>query len=677
MTALLLMLEPGRIAVLFSGVLVGLAIGVIPGLGGIVGMALLLPFTFEMDAYSAFAFLIGMGSVTTTSDTIPAVLFGVPGTVGSAATILDGHPMAKKGEAGRAFGAAYTASLMGGLAGALLLGISIPVLRPIILYLGSPELLAICIFGLSMVAALSGNAPLKGLAAAGFGLLIAMIGSDPQTGTMRWTFNTLYLWDGMPLIPVTLGIFAIPELADMAIARRSISSDSKIDATSGQLEGIKDAFRNWWLVLRCSWLGAALGAIPGIGSAVIDWIAYGHALKTEKNTETFGSGDVRGVIAPESSNNAKEGGALVPTIVFGVPGSASMAILLGAFMMHGLVPGPRMLTDNLDVTYSIVWSVALANIVGAGICLAFSNQLAKVARVRIGILLPLVLAVVFVGAFQGARQWGDLYALLGFGVIGWFMKRLGWPRPPLILGFVLGDIVERYLFISVGRYEWDWMTRPIVVIVLALAFLGLARPLVRNLRSAWRGEAGLRLRGPRLGASTAFSLLVIAVISAALYMAKGWNLEARIVPMVVGGVALGCAIVSLLFEAFFGVAEATAGPGDVIARDRKVAATDPPSGEDRASGRSGSLGGPEVLKRAAAYFGWCLLFLGLAKTIGILPAILVFVFLCMRFGGRESWFLSLLIAVLITAFSWYLFDQLLAIPWPRTLLDAWGLGPLF
>lgn len=393
--ALLTMMEPTRLMYLAFGVLVGLALGVIPGLGGIVGMALLLPFTFDLDPYSAFAFLLGMGSVTTTSDTIPAVLFGVPGTAGSAATVLDGHPMARSGQAGRAFGAAFTASMLGGIFGAFLLAVSIPILRPVMLELGSPELLAFAVFGLCMVAVLSGGSPLRGLVAAGLGLMVAMVGADPQTGVYRWTYGWLYLWDGIHLVPVTLGLFALPELADMAIERRAISADSKIDSRTGQWEGIKDTFRNWWLVIRCAFLGSALGAIPGMGAAVIDWIAYGHAARTEKGAvESFGKGDVRGVLASEGANNAKEGGALVPTIAFGVPGSASMAILLGAFLIQGLVPGPEMLTTNLDVTYAMVWSVALANILGTGICFAFSNQFAKISLIRYSVLMPLILSVI-------------------------------------------------------------------------------------------------------------------------------------------------------------------------------------------------------------------------------------------------------------------------------------------
>jgi putative tricarboxylic transport membrane protein len=447
--ALQLLLEPARLMILCVGVLIGLAIGVLPGLSGIVGMAMLIPFTYNLDEYTAFALLLGMAAVITSSDFITAVLFGVPGHVGAAATVIDGHAMARKGEAGRAFGAGFAASLAGGIVGAIVLAVSIPILRPVMLSIGSPELLAFTLFGMSMVATLSGRAPLKGLTAAGLGLMIAMIGSRAQSGTLRWTFDWLYLWDGVPLIPATLGIFALPELAELAVSRKRIAGDNAPDISfSSQWEGVRDVGRHWWLVLRCGVLGTGLGAIPGIGSAVIDWIAYGYAQRTEKNPETFGTGDVRGVIAPESSNNSKEGGHLVPTIAFGVPAGASMAILLGAFLMHGLTPGPEMLTKHLDLTYLIVWSLTLAHVIGAVICLACSRWLAQISRVRPEILLPVIIALVFVAAFEGEHDWGDLYSLVFFGIVGWIMKRLGWPRPPMVLGIVVGAIFERYLFIS-------------------------------------------------------------------------------------------------------------------------------------------------------------------------------------------------------------------------------------
>ncbi|MDP2620544.1 MAG: tripartite tricarboxylate transporter permease [Hyphomicrobiales bacterium] len=655
-TAFTIMIEPHRLAFLSAGVLVGLTLGVIPGLGGIVGMALLLPFTFDMDAYSAFAFLLGMGSVTTTSDTIPAVLFGVPGTVGSAATILDGHPMAKKGQAGRAFGAAYSASMVGGVFGALLLGISVPVLRPVILFLGSPELLAFAVFGLSMVAVLSGGTPMRGLAIAAFGLTMAMVGAGPQTSTLRWTFGSLYLWDGIPLVPLTLGLFALPELADMVIARRRIAGDTKIDSRSGQWQGVKDTFRNWWLVIRVAFIGAGLGSVPGIGASVIDWIAYGHAARTEKGAEkTFGTGDVRGVLASEGSNNAKEGGALVPTIAFGVPGSASMAILLGAFLIHGLIPGPAMLSTHLDVTYSMVWSVALANILGAGICFAFSNQFAKVALVRYSIITPIIVTLIVIGAFQGSRNWGDLWVLFFFGLLGWGMKRFRWPRPPLMIGFVLGGIVERYLFISVGRYGWEWLARPVVVVLLALALLGFLRPLLREIRA----EGGLgalltNLAPPRFDPQVVFYLAFLAFVGFLVVIATGWDFAANIAPLIMGTTALIMAGMSLLNYVFRRPAVSDPSKPKRMSLDVEV--------DD--AGAAVAL----VARRATVFLVWILgLYLGI-YLIGMLPALFLFIVLYMRVDGNERWSQVAAVAASITAFNFVLFDYLLRIPWPRAII---------
>ena len=250
---------------------------------------------------------------------------------------------------------------------------------------------------------------------------------------------------------LTLGVFALPELCDLLVARTAVVEQGKMQNNwKGLWQGSADCFTHWWLNIRCAWIGSVIGAIPGISASVIDWISYAHALKTEKDARlTFGRGDVRGVIAAESATCSREGGALIPTIVFGVPGSAGMAILLGAFLMHGLVPGPEMLTKHLAVTYSMVWSIAIANILGSGLCYIFSSQFAKLAGLRYTLILPSTLAIIYIGAFQGSRNWGDLYTLLAFGLLGWAMKMLKWPRPPLLLGCVLGDIVERYLFISI------------------------------------------------------------------------------------------------------------------------------------------------------------------------------------------------------------------------------------
>src|SRR5438045_268472 len=257
--AFVILMDPTRLMYLSAGCLMGLVLGIIPGIGGLAGTAMLLPFTFAMDPYTAFGLLLGLGSTTATGDPIPAILFGVPGGAAAAATLLDGGPMAKTGEARRALSAAYMSSLMGGVFGAFLMFISIPILRPVMLFLGSPELLAFSVLGISMVAVLSGSAPLRGLTAGCFGILIAMIGTDPQSGTLRWTFDSLYLWDGLPLTPLLLGVFALPELCDLLISRTAIAADTSVgNIYKGQIQGMKDCFREWWLIVRCSSFGAGI-----------------------------------------------------------------------------------------------------------------------------------------------------------------------------------------------------------------------------------------------------------------------------------------------------------------------------------------------------------------------------------------------------------------------------------
>ena len=668
-SALVSLFEIQRMVLLFGGVLIGLALGILPGIGGLVGLALLLPFTFNLDPVSAFALLLGMASVTTTSDTIPAVLFGVPGTAASQATVLDGLPMAKKGEAGRALSAAYTASLLGGLFGALLMGVTLPLMRPIILYIGSPELLALAVFGISSVAVLSGNAPLRGLAAAGLGIMMAMIGSDPQTGTLRWTFDTLYLWEGLPLVPAVLGLFALPELCDLAIQRTAIASDSRYDVRSGMVRGAKDVFKNWWLVLRCGWIGAFFGAIPGIGGSVIDWLAYGHALRTEKGAaQTFGTGDVRGVIAPESANNAKEGGALVPTVVFGVPGSAGMAVLLGAFMIHGLVPGPDMLTKNLQLTYTMVWSIALANVVGAGLCFAFSGYFAKLATVRYTLILPMIMAIMFVGAFQANRNWGDLYTLVLFGIFGWIMKQMKWPRPPLILGFILGDIIERYMFISTQRYGWSWMTQPLVVALFAASALALIKPFMEDMKNSGGMQKVLSGFGaPTFRRTDLFYALFIGVLIYLMWDAREWNFAAKLVPMTVGSLALFFATLSLIFQIFRrDGGAAAAGHGSDVDEAEKRTRIHMDLSSDTAH-----LTTSQVLIRAATFLAWILGLMAGMAVIGLIPTIPFFVIGYMYSENREPMKVAIPMAVGLMIFVWVVFDYLLTIPWPPTLFGEW------
>ncbi len=667
--AFLILMDPGRLMYLGAGCMMGLVLGIVPGIGGLAGTAMLLPFTFNMDPYSAFALLLGLGSTTATGDPIPAVLFGVPGGAASAATVLDGFPMAKKGEAGRALSACYMSSMMGGIFGACLLAVSIPILRPVMLFLGSPELLAFAVLGISMVAILSGNAPLRGLAAGCLGIMIAMIGTDPQSGTLRWTFDSLYLWDGLPLTPLLLGIFALPELCDLLITRAAIAQGfEKADIYKGQWQGVKDCMTHWWLIVRCSWIGGGIGSIPGISASVVDWLAYGHALKTEKGASlTFGKGDVRGVIASESSNNAKEGGALVPTIAFGVPGSATMAILLGAFLIHGLVPGPDMLHKNLDITYSMVWSVALANILGAGMAYAFSPQFARLATLRFSLILPAVMGIIYIGAFEATRQWGDLFALLFFGVVGWLMKQFKWPRPPLILGAVLGDTIERYMFISVERYGISWFARPVVAILFIMAAVGLLRPLLQDIRSQG-GVVKLAksFQAPRFQPSQLFTIFMLAILSLMVMMALRWDFSAKIVPLVVGGVGITVCVISLFNDMCRKPAVHAAESLAELAQhevEQKIHM-------DIASDTE-HLPLEIIVKRAVRFFGYLIAFMGVMAVIGLVPTVGLFVVIFMRYENKEPWKLVITYAIVLVVAISFVFDNVMSIPWPPTLIAQW------
>jgi len=474
LTALGNLLTVQHMLYLVGGVLLGISIGVLPGLGGIVGFSIMLPFLYGMDVTSALALLIGLVAVIPTSDTFTSVLMGIPGSSASQATVLDGYPLSKRGHAARALGAAFSASLIGGLLGALALTGFILFARPLILALGSAELFMLGVLGLSMVGVLSGDNLYKGFLACGVGLLLGAVGGAPATGEWRMTFGSYYLFDGMKLVIVGLGVFALPEIVDLLAKNRRISSRASLG--SGWLQGLRDVWIHKWIVARCAPLGSLIGAIPGLGGSVVDWVAYGHVVQTAKDKSEFGNGDIRGIIAPESANNAKEGGGLVPTLLFGIPGSGSMAVFLGGLTILGIEAGPNLVGEQLDISYTIIWSLALANVAGAGACLLLSSQVARLTTIPYGYLAPFMIMVVCFAALQATRSLNDLALLLAVGCIGIAFKYFNWPRPALLIGFVLADTVETYLYQAVQFYSWSFIARPgaavILIVLVVSVFMG-------------------------------------------------------------------------------------------------------------------------------------------------------------------------------------------------------------
>ena len=651
-------------SLMMIGIVVGFMVGILPGLGGPTTMALMLPFVFKMNAVEAFAFLLGMTAVTNTTGDITSIPFGVPGEPTTAATIVDGHPMAKKGEAGRALGAALMSSLLGSVVGAFFLALAIPVVRPLVLTFGSPEFFMLALLGVSFVAALSGGAVLKGLISGGLGFLLATIGLDPISGIQRYTFDQLFLWDGVGLVPITIGLFAFPEIIDLAIQGSSIAKDD-VGKLGGVKQGVIDTFKNFWMVIRCSAIGAYIGVIPGMGGSVSQWIAYAHAVQSSPDKERFGKGAVEGVLGPGAANNSTLGGALIPTIAFGVPGSVSAALLLGAFIIQGIVPGPDMLIPepkgHLSLTFSFVWIIVVSNIITVSICFLFLNQLAKITKVRTTLLMPFILILVYLGTFAEKNAFEDLLVMMVFGVIGWIMVQLDWQRPTLILGLVLGPIMENRLFLSTDNYGASWVTRPGVLILFALTLAGIFYPMLKEKFRKGKYEEQATTPAPaveraplntgsRLFWTAAFTAFLIIVLSAALWQSRNFGYRAGLFPWVIGTPVLVLCIAQLIY--------------DLQGKSNPVKTPEPGDAD------FGLPEGEAQLRTFKISF-WILLFFLFIWLFGFSLAVPAATFLYLRFGGKENWLPTIIVSAVAALFFYGVFDYTLNIPFPRGVILNW------
>jgi len=639
-------------SLMMIGIAVGFVVGILPGLGGPTAMALMLPFVFKMNAVEAFAFLLGMTAVTATTGDITSVLFGVPGEPTTASTIVDGHSMARNGEAGRALGAVLMSSLVGAIFAAIALAIAIPVIRPLVLSFGSPEFFMLALLGISFVASLSGEDQLKGIIAGGIGLLLATIGLDPISGIQRYTFGQLFLWDGIGLVPITIGFYAIPETIELAVLGTSIAKQ-EVGKLGGVLEGVKDTFRHFWLVIRCSALGCFIAIIPGMGAATTQWLAYAHAVQSSPNKERFGKGDVRGVLGPGAANNSTLGGSLITTIAFGVPASVVMAILLGAFIIQGIVPGPDMLIPppkgKLDLTFSFVWVIILSNFITVAICFLFLKPLAKVTQVRGGIIIPLILVLIFLGAYAEKNAFPDMVVVLLFGGLGWVMEKMEWPRPPVLLGLVLGPLAENRLFLSTDNYGLSWTTRPGVMIIFAITLFGVFYPVFKSRRQRFASNATgsapvetPRRGGVHFGRAALFTLIVATIIAVALLQSRNFGFRAGLFPWVIGIPTLLLALVQLAKD---------------VTRQKKD-----PDAEHEAIP-------PEaVRRRTLSIIGWTVGCFLLIWLLGFSYAVPLFIFLYLKLEGREGWLMTIAVTFFSWLFFYMLFERMLNVPFPDPLL---------
>ncbi|ATI43851.1 tricarboxylate transporter (plasmid) [Pacificitalea manganoxidans] len=655
-----LLLQPTQIMYLTAGVLLGLSIGVLPGLGGIAGLALVLPFMYGMDQVAGLSLMVGLVAVIPTSDTFSSVLLGIPGSSASQATVLDGFPLAKQGHAARALAAAFASSLFGGLVGAVVLTGFIFIARPLILAFGLPEMLMITILGLSMVAILAGRVPLKGVVAAGLGLMAGTIGAAGAGGSLRMsTYSIPYLVDGLQLVIVGLGIYAIPEIVSLLRQDKPIAESAELG--DGWLDGVRDWWQNIVLSTRSAILGVLIGVIPGLGGSVVDWIAYGSAVQTAKDKSKFGSGDIRGVIAPESSNNAKEGGGLVPTLIFGIPGSGSMAVFLGGLALLNMTPGPQMVRNNLDVTYTIVWSLALANVIGAGLCIVLSKYIARLTTIRFTLLGPYLFMIIAFAAFQSRQSIGDLIALVGIGVLGILLRRFDFSRPAFLIGFVLSGQAENFANsayqIAGSRFRrsfevgMDYILSPITIglLVITLVSIVVGIRASKSIRENINAPTGSKF------APLAFMLAVTAYIAVATVDAAMISrMGDKIFPLTIGiATLIGC--VALLIRMFL------------------KPATDDAFIDLEAGGEDA-----EAPHGLWSTLSWFVALLALTGLFGFVIAAVLFLLVFFRLRGGLSWMASALYAAGGIAFILFLASVLgrdfppgllqsyVQLPWPLT-----------
>ncbi|MCQ0970356.1 tripartite tricarboxylate transporter permease [Paracoccus sp. TK19116] len=654
-----LIFRPQQLMYLCGGVLLGLSIGVLPGLGGIAGLALVLPFLYGMDPVAGLALMIGLIAVIPTSDTFSSVLLGIPGSSASQATVLDGFPLSKQGHAARALSAAFAASLFGGLFGAIILTCFILAARPLILAFGLPEMLMITLLGLSMVAILAGRVPLKGVVAAGLGIMFGTIGAAPAGGSLRMsTYDMPYLVDGFQLVIVGLGIYAIPEIVSLLRQDRPISEGGSLG--DGWVQGVRDWWEHKWLSIRCATIGVLVGVIPGLGGSVVDWLAYGSAVQTAKDRSQFGKGDIRGVIAPESSNNAKEGGGLVPTLIFGIPGSGSMAIFLGGLALLNMTPGPQMVRNDLNITYTIVWSLALANVIGAGLCILLSKYIAKMTTIRFTIIAPYLFMIIAFAAFQSRQSALDLAALVGIGILGILLRRFDFSRPAFLIGFVLSTQTEIFVNqafqIAGARFRrsaeagWDYLLSPITIglIILTVVSVFVGIKASKNIRE--------NIDAPTAGKKAPAIFLGVATLYLAVATFDAWGvsrLQDRVFPLTIGLVTLAGALLLLL-------------------RMSRQPATDDVF-IDLETGEEGQA--PHGLWSTLAWFIGLVI---LTFCVGLILALTVFLIAFFRVRGRFGWGWTIVASALGIAFIMGLgavlgrdfppgyLQTLVDLPWPLT-----------
>ncbi len=484
------LLQPQNIVLVIVGNLMGLLFGLLPGITVLAAMSILLPFTIGLEPISAMYLFIGIMGSGPFGGAVTSILFNIPGEPTSAAVCFDGNPMTKRGEAAKALGLAAASAVFSSILGLIVLIALIPVVRTVIYAFGPPEFFMLLTFGLATVAVAAPGNTVKGLVTAGLGVLISLIGYDPITGVLRFNFGSPnYLWDGVNLPAFFVGVFAVGEVISYYVAGGTIAQGSVHvrGMLKGTLDGVRELFRHKRVFIQGSIVGSIVGILPGIGGTVSNFLSYTLAMQTSKHPETYGKGNPEGVVAAMAATN-EDTGALLPTVAFGIPGSASTALLLGALILHGFNPGPLFITEHLEIVWALILGLLLANIIATTVGLAGANLLARLTTLDVKYLVPTILAIALLGAYADRENIWDVALAIGFGVFAYGLTRFDFPIVTLVIGFVMGRLVERSFAQSL-QMSLDpliFFKRPISLTLFALMVLVFAVPLLRRLMSKWR-----------------------------------------------------------------------------------------------------------------------------------------------------------------------------------------------
>lgn len=485
------LMTPMALFAVTIGVIGGVVIGSLPGLTSTMGVALLIPLTFSMPPEAGLAMLGGIYLASTYSGSISAIILNIPGTPAAVATLLDGHPMSKRGETTRALALATFGSSIGGLLSVIALLLLAPPLAEFSLKFGSPEYFLLAVFGITVIASLSAGAMSKGLIAGAMGLLLSTIGSHPLTGELRFSFGQPSLYDGIPMVVSLIGLYSIPEVISMMSGKTTLVAQTSISGDRGPFSYLGEVLRRKFNILRSSLIGIIVGIIPGVGCSVGGFLSYDAAKRTAHNKEEFGNGAPDGIIASETANNAVTGGTLIPLLTLGIPGNPVTAVLLGGLMIHGLRPGADLFTLNAGITYGFMLSLLLANILFVPVGLIFARYCAKVITVPREILAPCILAFAVIGSYSIRGSVEDILIMLAVGIIGFGFNFFAVPRAPLVLGLVLGTLAEGELARSlalvsgnVPAFLMQLVTRPICIVLLILCAFALYQGVVQHRRNS-------------------------------------------------------------------------------------------------------------------------------------------------------------------------------------------------